>query len=286
MATFARMTTITADQVKKLRETTGAGIMDCKKALEEAQGNFETAIEILRKKGHKMAAARQERDAKEGAVFAAVQGKEGHIILLACETDFVAKNEEFKAFGQKIAQAALDNHITDVSMLSTLSIDGMPLAEKLAELTAKIGEKMEVSRWARLEGEYVTAYIHLGGRIGVLVALKGTEGLSSETLEEVGQNVAMQIAALRPVSVDRNSVPQDLLEKEKEIAREQARAEGKPEAILEKIAIGKLEKFFKEAVLLEQEYFKDSQKTVGQYLKSISPTLSVTGFVRLQVGGK
>lgn len=286
MATFARMTTITADQVKKLRETTGAGIMDCKKALEEAQGNFETAIEILRKKGHKMAAARQERDAKEGAVFAAVQGKEGHIILLACETDFVAKNEEFKAFGQKIAQAALDNHITDASMLSTLSIDGMPLAEKLAELTAKIGEKMEVSRWARLEGEYVTAYIHLGGRIGVLVALKGTEGLSSETLEEVGQNVAMQIAALRPVSVDRNSVPQDLLEKEKEIAREQARAEGKPEAILEKIAIGKLEKFFKEAVLLEQEYFKDSQKTVGQYLKSISPTLSVTGFVRLQVGGK
>lgn len=286
MATFAPMTTITADQVKKLRETTGAGIMDCKKALEEAQGNFETAIEILRKKGHKMAAARQERDAKEGAVFAAVQGKEGHIILLACETDFVAKNEEFKAFGQKIAQAALDNHITDASMLSTLSIDGMPLAEKLAELTAKIGEKMEVSRWARLEGEYVTAYIHLGGRIGVLVALKGTEGLSSETLEEVGQNVAMQIAALRPVSVDRNSVPQDLLEKEKEIAREQARAEGKPEAILEKIAIGKLEKFFKEAVLLEQEYFKDSQKTVGQYLKSISPTLSVTGFVRLQVGGK
>lgn len=286
MATFARMTTITADQVKKLRETTGAGIMDCKKALEEAQGNFETAIEILRKKGHKMAAARQERDAKEGAVFAAVQGKEGHIILLACETDFVAKNEEFKAFGQKIAQAALDSHITDASMLSTLSIDGMPLAEKLAELTAKIGEKMEVSRWARLEGEYVTAYIHLGGRIGVLVALKGTEGLSSETLEEVGQNVAMQIAALRPVSVDRNSVPQDLLEKEKEIAREQARAEGKPEAILEKIAIGKLEKFFKEAVLLEQEYFKDSQKTVGQYLKSISPTLSVTGFVRLQVGGK
>lgn len=286
MANFAAMAAITAEQVKQLRETTGAGIMDCKKALEEAQGNFEVAIEILRKKGHKMAAARQERDAKEGAVFAAVQGTEGHIILLACETDFVAKNEDFRAFGQKIAQAALANHITSAEALPTLAIDGMPLSEKLAELTAKIGEKMEVSRWARLEGEYVTAYIHLGGRIGVLVALKGIEGLSPETLEEVGQNVAMQIAALRPVSVDRHSVPQDLLEKEKEIAREQARSEGKPEAILEKIAVGKLEKFFKEAVLLEQEYFKDSQKTIAQYLKSVSPTLTVSGFVRFQVGGK
>lgn len=286
MANFAAMAAITAEQVKQLRETTGAGIMDCKKALEEAQGNFELAIEILRKKGHKMAAARQERDAKEGAVFAAVQRTEGHIILLACETDFVAKNEEFRTFGQKIAQSALAHHINSMEELPTLPIDGMPLSERLAELTAKIGEKMEVSRWARLESEYVTAYIHLGGRIGVLVGLKGIEGVSPETLEEVGQNVAMQIAALRPVSVDRNSVPQDLVEKEKEIAREQARAEGKPEAILEKIAVGKLEKFFKEAVLLEQEYFKDSQKTVAQYLKSVSPALTVSGFVRFQVGGK
>lgn len=260
--------------------------MDCKKALEEAQGNFETAIEILRKKGHKMAAARQERDAKEGAVFAAVQSGEGHLVLLSCETDFVAKNEEFKAFGQKIANAALHNHISGAEELPSLSIDGVSLKDSLADLTAKIGEKMEVSRWARIEGEYVTAYIHLGGRIGVLVALGGTEGVSSDVLEEVGQNIAMQIAALRPVSVDRQSVPHELLEKEKEIAREQARAEGKPEAILEKIAVGKLEKFFKEVVLLEQEYFKDSQKSVGQYLKSISPKLSVLGFVRIQVGGK
>lgn len=280
------MTTITADQVKKLRELTGAGIMDCKKALEEAQGNFDTAIEILRKRGHKMAAARQERDANEGAVFAAVKGGEGHIILLACETDFVAKNDEFRTFGKKIAQAALEQGITHAEQLSSLQIDGMPLPDKLAELTAKIGEKMEVSRWARLTGEYVTAYIHLGGRIGVLVALKGTAGLPAETLEEVGQNVAMQIAALRPVSVDRDRVPAELIEKEKEIAREQARAEGKPEAILEKIAVGKLEKFFREVVLLEQEYFKDNQKTVAQYLKSVSPTLSVADFVRLQVGGK
>lgn len=137
--------------------------MDCKKALEEAQGDFEQAIDLLRKKGHKMAAARQDRDAKEGAVFAAVDGTEGHILLLACETDFVAKNEEFRAFGQKVVQAALQNHITSENELSTLSVEGMPLADKLAELTAKIGEKMEVSRWARLTGEYVTAYIHLGG---------------------------------------------------------------------------------------------------------------------------
>lgn len=280
------MTVITADQVRKLREATGAGIMDCKKALEEAQGNFDTAIEILRKKGHKMAAARQERDAKEGAVFAAVQNGEGHLILLACETDFVAKNEDFRAFGQKVVQAALQHRIRSFQSLSSLAIDGVPLADKLAELTAKIGEKMEVSRWAYIEGEYVTAYIHLGGRIGVLVALGGTEGVAPEVLEELGQNIAMQIAALRPVSVDRQGVPQELVEKEKEIAREQARAEGKPESILEKIAVGKLEKFFKEVVLLEQEYFKDSQKTVGQYLKSISPKLSVLSFVRVQVGGK
>ncbi|MCS7296975.1 MAG: translation elongation factor Ts [Bacteroidia bacterium] len=280
------MTTITAEQVKKLRDTTGAGIMDCKKALEEAQGNFDLAIEILRKRGHKIAAARQERDAKEGAVFAAVSSHEGHMILLGCETDFVAKNQEFRAFGQKIAQASLENGVKSIEEVHTLIIDGLPLAEKVAELTAKIGEKLEVSRWARLEGEYVTAYIHLGGRIGVLVALSGVDQLDEATLEEVGQNIAMQVAALRPVSVDRYSVPADLLEKEKEIAREQARAEGKPEALLEKIAVGKLEKFFKEVVLLEQEYFKDSQKTIGQYLKSISPKLTVSGFIRFQVGGK
>ncbi|MCX7606053.1 MAG: translation elongation factor Ts [Bacteroidia bacterium] len=280
------MTIVTADQVKKLRDTTGAGIMDCKKALEEAEGNFEKAIELLRKKGHKMAAARQERDAKEGAVFAAVQNGTGHIILLACETDFVAKNEDFRTFGQKIVETALKHQIRSSDELPTLPIDGTPLLEKIAELTAKIGEKMEVSRWASLEGEYVTRYIHLGGRIGVLVALKGTQGLSPSLLEEVGQNIAMQIAALRPVSVDRASVPQELLDKEKEIAKEQARTEGKPENILDKIAIGKLEKFFKEVVLLEQEYFKDSHQTVSQYLKSVSPTLTVSGFVRFQVGGK
>ncbi|MCX8111831.1 MAG: translation elongation factor Ts [Bacteroidia bacterium] len=280
------MTTITADQVKKLRETTGAGIMDCKKALEEAHGNFDMAIEILRKKGHKMAAARQERDANEGAVFAAVSGKIGHMILLSCETDFVAKNDEFRSFGSKVARLTLEQDIKGADQIARLSIDGMPLSEKLAELTAKIGEKMEISRWARLEGEYVTAYIHLGGRIGVLVALQGVEGVPPSILEEVGQNVAMQVAALRPVSVSRDRVPPDLIEKEKEIAREQARAEGKPEGMLEKIAVGKLEKFFKEAVLLEQEYFKDNQKTVGQYLKSIAPSLSVSDFVRFQVGGK
>ncbi|MCS7189659.1 MAG: translation elongation factor Ts [Bacteroidia bacterium] len=280
------MTPITAEQIKKLRETTGAGIMDCKKALEEAQGDFEKAIELLRKKGHKMAAARQERDAKEGAVFASIKDGKGHIILLACETDFVAKNEEFRAFGQKIADAALQQGITSFDELPNLLVEGMPLLDKLAELTAKIGEKMEVARWAFLEGEYVTRYIHLGGRIGVLVALRGTQGIPTDTLEEVGQNIAMQIAALRPISVDRNSVPQQVIEKEKEIAREQARAEGKPENVLEKIAVGKLEKFFKESVLLEQEYFKDNQKSVAQYLKTVSPNLSVAGFVRFQVGGK
>jgi len=277
---------ITAEAVKRLREATGAGIMDCKKALEESNGDFEKAIEILRKKGHKMAAARQERTAKEGAVFAATKKTIGHLLLLACETDFVARNADFQAFGKALVEAALEKDIHSKDELANLSVNGTSFADKIAELTARIGEKIEVSDWGRLEGEYVTAYIHLGGRIGVLVALKGIDNLSEETLHEVGQNIAMQVAALRPISVSRQTVPPDVLEKEKEIAREQARAEGKPENILEKIAVGKLEKFFKEAVLLEQEYFKDSQKTVAQYLKSVSPTLEVSGFLRFQIGGK
>ena len=277
---------ITAEAVKRLREATGAGIMDCKKALEESNGDFDKAIEILRKRGHKMAAARQERTAKEGAVFAATKKTLGHLLLLACETDFVARNADFQAFGKTLVQSALEKDIRSKDELTNLGVNGLSFSDKIAELTARIGEKIEVAEWGRLEGEYVTAYIHLGGRIGVLVALKGIGNLDENTLHEVGQNIAMQVAALRPISVSRQTVPPDILEKEKEIAREQARAEGKPENILEKIAIGKLEKFFKEAVLLEQEYFKDSQKTVAQYLKSVSPTLEVHGFLRFQVGGK
>jgi len=277
---------ITAEAVKRLREATGAGIMDCKKALEESNGDFDKAVEILRKRGHKMAAARQERTAKEGAVFAATKKTLGHLLLLACETDFVARNADFQAFGKALVQSALEKDIRSKDELTNLGVNGLPFSDKIAELTARIGEKIEVAEWGRLEGEYVTAYIHLGGRIGVLVALKGIGNLDENTLHEVGQNIAMQVAALRPISVSRQTVPLDILEKEKEIAREQARAEGKPENILEKIAIGKLEKFFKEAVLLEQEYFKDSQKTIAQYLKSVSPTLEVHGFLRFQVGGK
>lgn len=277
---------ITAEAVKRLREATGAGIMDCKKALEESNGDFDKAVEILRKRGHKMAAARQERTAKEGAVFAATKKTLGHLLLLACETDFVARNADFQAFGKTLVQSALEKDIRSKDELTNLGVNGLSFSDKIADLTARIGEKIEVAEWGRLEGEYVTAYIHLGGRIGVLVALKGIGNLDENTLHEVGQNIAMQVAALRPISVSRQTVPPDILEKEKEIAREQARAEGKPENILEKIAIGKLEKFFKEAVLLEQEYFKDSQKTIAQYLKSVSPTLEVHGFLRFQVGGK
>jgi len=277
---------ITAEAVKRLREATGAGIMDCKKALEESNGDFDKAVEILRKRGHKMAAARQERTAKEGAVFAATKKTLGHLLLLACETDFVARNADFQAFGKTLVQSALEKDIHSKDELTNLGVNGLSFSDKIAELTARIGEKIEVAEWGRLEGEYVTAYIHLGGRIGVLVALKGIGNLDENTLHEVGQNIAMQVAALRPISVSRQTVPPDILEKEKEIAREQARAEGKPENILEKIATGKLEKFFKEAVLLEQEYFKDSQKTIAQYLKSVSPTLEVHGFLRFQVGGK
>lgn len=275
---------VSAQEVSKLRQLTGAGIMDCKNALQEATGDFDKAIEILRKKGHKIAAARQDRQVTEGSVFSALTPGKGAIVLLSCETDFVARNEDFRNFGAALARFALQ--VDSTENFSNLPWEGKTVHEALIELIARIGEKLEISEVKTLTAPFVTDYIHLGGKIGVLVGLAGTDNLDPALLEEVGKNVAMQIAALRPIAVDRHRVPEDLLAKEKEIAMAQARAEGKPENFLEKIAIGKLEKFYKESVLLEQEYFKEPGKTIQAYLKSISPTLEVTDFIRLQIGKK
>ncbi|MGQ9863158.1 MAG: translation elongation factor Ts [Bacteroidia bacterium] len=275
---------VSVQEISRLRQLTGAGIMDCKNALQEAAGDFDRAIEILRKKGHKMAAARQDRQVTEGSVFSALTDGKGAIVLLSCETDFVARNEAFRNFGASLARLALQTDSTENFL--NLPWEGKTVHEALIELTARIGEKLEISEVRTLTAPFVTDYIHLGGKIGVLVGLGGIEGLAPGLLEEAGKNVAMQIAALRPIAVSRHRVPADLLAKEKEIAMEQARAEGKPENLLEKIAIGKLEKFYKESVLLEQEYFKEPGKMVQAYLRSFSPTLEVQDFIRLQIGKK
>ncbi|MCS7027717.1 MAG: translation elongation factor Ts [Bacteroidia bacterium] len=277
---------ITAAEVNKLRQQTGAGMMDCKKALEEAQGDFQKAIEILRRKGQKISANRQDKEAKEGLVVCAVaqDKKSGAIIELNCETDFVARNEEFSAFAQKLAQIALSEKIDNPEHLSDKMIDDKKISDHLLDLMAKIGEKITISKSVYLSSNgVIVSYTHPGNRIGVLVSL---EGSSKEGIEEVGKSIAMQIAALNPIAIDETSVPKEIIDRELEIGRELARQEGKPENIIEKIAQGKLQKFFKEATLLQQEFVKDNGKTVLKYLQEFDPNLKVVAFRRVQLGAK
>lgn len=277
---------ITAAEVNKLRQQTGAGMMDCKKALEEAQGDFEKAIEILRKKGQKISASRQDRDAKEGLVVCVVSEdkKNAAAIELNCETDFVARNEEFSTFAQKVAQIALAEKIQDPNTLLEKSVDGKKISDHLLDMMAKIGEKITVSKSIHLSSnDIVVSYTHPGSRLAVLVAMEGSE---KEGLEEVGKAIAMQIAALNPVAVDEKSVPQEIIEKELEIGRELARQEGKPENMIEKIAQGKLQKFYKESTLLHQDFVRDNGKTVAKYLQEFDPNLKITAFKRIQLGAK
>src|SRR6218665_1512000 len=257
---------ITAQDVNKLRTMTGAGMMDCKKALTEAHGDYEQAIEILRKKGQKVSASRSDKEAKEGAVFVKTSNDHKTAILIAlnCETDFVAKNEEFQKLGNKIIEAAFD---------------GLTVKEKITEFVGKIGEKLEISSFVKLRGDCVVPYIHSGNKLGVLVALKGGSG----DLIQAGKDVGMQIAAMNPVAVDESRVDKKVVAKELEIAKAQILAEGKPENMVEKIASGKLNKFFKESTLLPQTFVKDNAKTVAQYLDSVSKGLTVSEFVRVSV---
>jgi elongation factor Ts len=273
---------IKAQDVNKLRQQTGAGMMDCKKALTEAEGDFEKAIDILRKKGQKISAARADRAASEGAIFIKTNDAktEGVVISLNCETDFVAKNEDFVKMGNAIVEMVFATKPTSIEEINALVVDGKPVAEHLVDMIGKIGEKIEVGAYEKVTGERVVSYLH-GTRVGVLVALKNVNG---SNVDDAGRDVGMQIAAMKPVALDKEDVNPTLIEREIEIGKEQARQEGKPEAMLEKIALGKLNKFYKDSTLLNQEFVKDNTKSVAQYLDSIQKGLTVSNFKRVGVG--
>lgn len=278
---------ISASDVKNLRDQTGAGMMDCKKALTEANGDLEKAVEYLRKQGQKLSVKRADRDAKEGAVIALVSGNKnkGIIIRLSCETDFVAKNEGFVTLANEIAAVALKETPDSIEALLACKYNSqISISEKITEYLAAIGEKVEVASYEKLvtnagEGQ-VLSYIHAGNRAGVIVALN----LEGTQYEEAGRNVAMQVAAMKPLALDKDGIDASVVEKEIEIGKEQARAEGKPEAMLEKIAMGKLNKFYQENTLNSQIYVKDGKMTVSQYLESLHKDLAVSAFRHVALG--
>lgn len=273
---------ISASDVNKLRQQTGAGMMDCKKALTESNGDFEAAIDYLRKKGAKVAASRQDRESNEGVVIAktTADGKRGIIVEVNCETDFVAKNADFIAFANGIADLAIANSPASLEELTALELNGSKISDQVIDQTGKIGEKIGVNKFETVTGEKVIAYIHGNYRLGVLVALSA----DAEGADEAGKDVSMQIAAMNPVAIDKDDVDSRTIERELEIAKDQIRAEGKPEAMVEKIAAGKLNKFYKDSTLLNQEFVKDSSKTVAQFLDTVAKGLTVKAFKRVQLG--
>jgi elongation factor Ts len=271
------MAIINAADVAKLRRVTLAGMMDCKKALEEADGNFDKAIEIIRKKGQAVANKRADRDATEGAVLSktTADNKVGVMIVLNSETDFVAKNAEFQAFANKILNAAVENKPASLEELKSLTIDGGKIGDKVIEYVGIIGEKIDLSYYDKIEAAHVQAYIHPGSKLATLV------GFTKAGLDvQVYKDVAMQVAAMNPVAVDKENVTQKMIDQELEIGREQARRDGKPEDMLDKIAQGKLAKFYKESTLLNQDFVKDNKMTIRQYLQSVNKELTVTDFKR------
>ncbi|MEZ4777264.1 MAG: translation elongation factor Ts [Bacteroidia bacterium] len=275
---------ITANEVNQLRLATGAGMMDCKKALVEAEGDFDLAVEILRKKGQKVSAKRADREAKEGAVFIKSDdsSKEAVIIELNAETDFVARNQDFQSLGESIISLASAEKPANLDALKALSLDGRSVSEHLVDAMARIGEKIDVSKYEKISGDQVVAYIHPGARIGVVVAFANINGKDAS---EVGKDVAMQIAAMNPLAVDKDGIDESTVNKEIEIGMDIARNEGKPEAMLEKIARGKLNKFYKDNTLINQDFVKDTSKSVGQYIKEqLGPDAQVLGFKRVQLG--
>ena len=272
---------ISASDVKKLRDQTGAGMMDCKKALTEAGGDFEKAVDVLRKKGQKLSIKRADRDAKEGVVVAVVDDarQKGVVLGLSCETDFVAKNEDFINLVKKFADIALKNFPANKEKLLALPFDGITIGEKVTEQLGVIGEKIELADYEKLEAALVAPYIHMGYKAGVLVGLNKTGDFF-----DAGRDVAMQVAAMKPIAVDKDDVDSSVVEKEIEIGKEQARQEGKPEEMLERIAVGKLAKFFKENTLLNQAFVKENKQTVNEFLKSLDKDLTVTAFKHVTLG--
>jgi elongation factor Ts len=274
------MATITAADVNKLRTITGAGMMDCKKALVEADGDFDLAIENLRKKGQKVAANRSDRESTEGAAIAVVSADKtsGIVITLNCETDFVGKNEGFVKLATDLANQAL-NYATKEEFLAS-DFNGITVADKLIEQTGVIGEKIEIASFERLEGVFIGSYIHAGNKIATLVSLSA----NVEGAEEASRNVAMQAAAMNPIALNEAGVDAAIIEKEIEIAKDQLRAEGKPEAMLENISKGKIQRFYKDNTLVNQDYIKDGSMSVANYIKSVEASLIVTGFKRAALG--
>lgn len=271
------MATISSADVARLRKVTMAGMMDCKKALEESNGDFDKAIEIIRKKGQAVANKRADRDATEGVVLSKVNvnGKAGAMIVLNSETDFVAKNAEFIALATKILDLALAKTPSNLDELKDLPMENANVGDKVTEFVGIIGEKMELAYYEKIEAAHVQAYIHPGNRLATLV------GFSKAGLDiQVYKDIAMQVAAMNPVAVDKDDVPAKVIAQEIEIGKEQARRDGKPEEMLEKIAQGKLTKFYKESTLLNQEYVKDNKMTIRQYLQSVDKQLTVTAFKR------
>ena len=273
---------ITATDVNKLRQMTGSGMMDCKNALVEADGDFEKAIDILRKKGQKIAAKRADRAATEGYVVAKVNAGNtyGAVLMLNCETDFVGKTADFVECAVAIIDFAVANKSKNLQQLLDSDMNGRKISDMLIEMTGKTGEKIELNRFEVIEKEFVSSYNHNGNRLAVIVGYNK----KAANIEAVGHEIAMQIAAMNPVSIDEKRVPQTVIDRELDIARDQVRNEGKPEDMVEKIAQGKLNKFFKESTLVNQDFIRDNKKTVAQYMAETDKELTCEEFFRLQLG--
>ena len=272
------MAKITASEVNALRKQTGAGMMDCKNALVEANGDIEKAVDILRKKGQKVAAKRADREASEGVVISASNGQFGALIALNCETDFVAKNDSFISLAWSFLDIAMSNKPANIEALKVCTLNNMTIEDKIIEQTGVIGEKLDLSSYEIVESPHVSAYIHGGNRLATLV------GLSSSVDEQIGKDIAMQVAAMNPIALNEDSVPQSIKDNELDVAKDLARQEGKPEEMLERIASGRLKKFFKENTLLNQDFIKESKISVSQYLNNIEKDLTVTNFKRIGLG--
>ena len=275
--------TISAKEVNELRQKTGSGMMDCKKALVESGGDFDKAIDILRKKGQKVSEGRSGRETSEGIVLYKLSASEDKASMLSftCETDFVAKNEEFVDLGNQILDHSFSNNLSNIEDVLNADIDGLSVAQHITNLVGKIGEKIEISDYKSISGEKIVPYIHAGSKLGVLVSLSGTDSVDYVS---AGKDIGMQIAAMNPISLNSDGVDQSVIDKEIEIGKEQAIKEGKPENIVEKIAQGKLQKFFKENTLLSQSFVKDSSLSVEKYISSYSSDLKVESFLRISIG--
>jgi elongation factor Ts len=277
------MSAITAQDINKLRQATGAGMMDCRKALTETNGDFEAAIDWLRKQGQKVAAKRSDREAKEGVIIAqtSADNKTGFVVCISCETDFVSKNADFVSFAQSIADAAVANNVKSAEELNEVSVNGAKVSDLINDKLASIGEKIGIAKFERVDAPFVASYIHGAYRMGVLVALTSANA-------ELGKDLAMQIAAMNPVAVDPESVPAETVERERAIIidtmKEDPKMAGKPEDMIAKIAEGKIGAFFKEQTLLAQAFVKDGSKSVGEYIKSVDGAIKVTEFKRVALG--